>query len=94
MVMKPGFHHPLVFRSYAAAACPGCEDGEDLFGGGLSWGTAGNAGADQDAAQLGEHVFEGGLGLGAVPGLGGAAGGDVGRVVAVPGVPDDDQGVR
>src|SRR5580692_7242382 len=46
------------------------------------------------AAELGEHVLEGGFGLGAVPGLGVAAGGDGGGVVAVAGVPDDDQGVQ
>ena len=43
-------------------------------------------------AQLDEHVLEGRLGLGPVPGLGGAAVIGVGRVVAVAGVPDDDQG--
>src|SRR5689334_10590156 len=72
---------------------PGCQDGGDLPGSGVSCRTAGNAGADQDPAELGEHVLEGGLGLAGVPGLGGAAGGDAGRVVAVPGVPGDDQGV-
>jgi hypothetical protein len=72
---------------------PGCQDGRDLFGFGVSWGTAGNAGGDQDPAELGEHVLEGGPGLGGVPGFGGAAGGDAGGVVAVAGVPGDDQGV-
>ena len=43
-------------------------------------------------AEFGRHVFEGGLGLGPVPGFGLAAGGDVGGVVAVPGVPHDDEG--
>jgi hypothetical protein len=65
-----------------------------LFGFGMGWGTAGNPGADQDPAELGEHVLEGGLGRGGIPGLGGAAAGDAGRVVAVAGVPDDDQGMH
>jgi len=63
-----------------------------LLGCGVCGGTLGNAGGDQDAAELGEHVLEGGFGLGGVPGLGVPAGGDAGRVVAVPGVPGDDQG--
>ena len=63
-----------------------------MLGCGVCAGTLGNAGGDQDAAELGEHVFEGGFGLGVVPGLGVAAGGGAGPVVAVPGVPDDDQG--
>jgi CRISPR/Cas system type I-B associated protein Csh2 (Cas7 group RAMP superfamily) len=33
------------------------------------------------SAELGEHVLEGGLGLGGVPGLGVAAGGDAGRAL-------------
>jgi hypothetical protein len=64
-----------------------------LLGCGWCSGTLGNAGGDQDAAELGEHVLEGGLCLGGVPGLGVAAGGDAGRAVAVPGVSGDDQGV-
>ena len=56
--------------------------------------TAGKSGGDQDPAKLDEHVLEGRLGLGAVPGLGGAAVIDVSRVMAVPGVPQDDQGVH
>jgi hypothetical protein len=63
---------------------PGCQDGFGLLGCGLGGGTLGNAGGYQDAAELGEHVLEGGFGLGVVPGLG--------VVVVVPGVPDDDQG--
>jgi hypothetical protein len=62
-----------------------------LLGCGTCGGTLGNAGGDQDAAELGEHVLEGGFGLGGVPGLGVAAGGGAGAVVAVPGVPYDDQ---
>ena len=63
-----------------------------MLGCGLGGGTLGNAGGYQDAAELGEHVLEGGFGLGVVPGLGVVAGGDAGLVVAVPGVSDDDQG--
>ena len=58
-----------------------------------SWATAGITCRDQGPAQLDEHVLEGLLGLGPVPGLGGAAVIDVSRVVAVAGVPADDQGV-
>jgi hypothetical protein len=72
---------------------PCCQDGFGLLGCGTCGGTLGNARGDQDAAELGEHVLDGGLGLGGVPGLGMAAGGDAGRAVTVPGVPDDDQGV-
>ena len=64
-----------------------------MLGCGVRGGTPGNAGGDEDAAELGEHVLEGGFGLGVVPGLGAAAGGGAGVVVAVPGVPGDDQGV-
>src|SRR3984957_1837877 len=71
---------------------PCCQDGFGLLGCGVCAGTLGNAGGDQDAAELGEHVLEGGFGLGVVPGLGVAAGGDAGPVVAVAGVPGDDQG--
>ena len=63
--------------------CSGC---------GVCSGTLGNPGSDQDAPELGKHVLEGGFGLGGIPGLGVAAGGGAGAVVAVPGVPDDDQG--
>src|SRR5262249_15428591 len=48
---------------------PGCEHLLGLFGGGVRGGTRGNSGGDHGAAQLGEHVFEGGLGLGVIPGL-------------------------
>jgi hypothetical protein len=64
-----------------------------LLGCGVCSGTLGNARGYQDVAELGEHVLEGGFGLGVVPGLGVAACGDAGRAMAVPGVPDDDQGV-
>jgi hypothetical protein len=70
---------------------PCCQDGFGLLGCGVCGGTLGNAGGDQDAAELGEHVLEGGLALGGVPGLGVAAGGDADAVVAVSGVPHDDQ---
>ena len=70
---------------------PGCQDGFGLLWGGVCPGTLGNSGGDEDAAELGEHVLEGGFGLGVVPGLGVAAGGGAGVVVAVPGVPGDDR---
>ena len=73
---------------------PCCQDGFGLLWCGVCGGTLGNACGDQDAAELGEHVLEGGFGLGGVPGLGVAAGGDAGRAVAVPGIPHDDQGVN
>jgi hypothetical protein len=47
----------------------------------------------QGAAEFDQHVFEGRLGLVAVPRLVCAAGVDVGLVVAVPDLPDHDQGV-
>lgn len=68
---------------------PRCQDGFGWLGCEVCAGTLGNAGGDQDTAELGEHVFEGGLGLGVVPGLGTAAGGDAGRAVAVLGVSDE-----
>src|SRR5262249_26872438 len=61
---------------------PGCQYLLGLLGGGVCAGTRGNAGGDRGAAQLGEHVLEGGLGLGCVPGLVVAAGGE-----GVPGWP-------
>jgi hypothetical protein len=57
----------------------------------VSSATAGKSGGDQGAAQFDEHVLEGGLGLGPVPGLRAAAVVDVSRVVAVARVPDDGQ---
>ena len=63
-----------------------------MLAGGLSWAACGKPGGDEGPAELDEHVLEGRLDLGPVPGLAGAAVVDVGRVVAVPGVPDDDQG--
>jgi hypothetical protein len=63
-----------------------------LLGGGVCAGTRGNSGGDHGAAQLGEHVLEGGLGLGCIPGLVVAAGGEGVPGVAVPGVPGDDEG--
>ncbi len=52
---------------------PGREDGVDLLVSGLSWATARKSCRDQGPAQLDEHVLEGGLCLGAVPGLRGPA---------------------
>jgi hypothetical protein len=51
---------------------------------GLTWAAWGKSRGDYGPAQLDEHVLEGRLGLGAVPGLGGAAVIDVGGVVTVP----------
>jgi hypothetical protein len=73
---------------------PRLEDGADLLGRGLARAVWRKPGGDHRPAQLDEHVLEGGLGLGPVPELGGAAVIDVGRVVAVAGVPDDGQGVH
>jgi uncharacterized protein (DUF433 family) len=39
---------------------PCCQDGCDLGGFGISGGTAGNAGADQGAAEFGQHVLKAG----------------------------------
>jgi len=79
--------------SYLCGGCvPGCQHLLGLLGGGVCAGTRGNSGGDHGAAQLGEHVLEGGLGLGCVPGLVVAAGGEGVPGVAVPGVPGDDEG--
>ena len=92
-IMRTDFADRRAGVSQLRGCCvPCCQDGFGLLGGGVCAGTLGNAGGDQGAAELGEHVFEGGFGLGVVPGLGVAAGGGAGPVVAVPGVPDDDQG--
>ena len=53
-----------------------------------------NSCCDKGSAELGEHVFEGGVVLVGVPGLVGAAAGEVVGVVAVQRVPDDDEAVR
>jgi hypothetical protein len=53
-----------------------------LLGCGLARAAWWKTGGDHRPAQLDEHVLEGGLGLGPVPGLGGAAVIDVGGVVA------------
>jgi len=69
---------------------PRLRDGADLLGCELTWESGSISGRDHGPAELDEHVLEGGLGLGAVPGLGGAAVIDVGWVVAGAGVLDDD----
>jgi len=56
----------------------------------LTWGNGRKPGCDDGLAQLEDHVFERGFGLGPVPGLGGGPVGDVGGVVPVQGVPGDD----
>jgi len=50
-------------------------------------------GGDEDAAELGEHVGGGRLGLGGVPGRAGAVIGDVGGVVPGGGVPGGGDGL-
>src|SRR6266566_3277598 len=70
---------------------PCCQDVLSFLGCGWCAAGPGNPGGDHDAAELGEHVLEGGLGFGGVPRLGRAAAGNVGVVVTVPGVPDHDQ---
>jgi hypothetical protein len=75
------------FRSYAAAACHAARMALVFLGCGACGGTLGNARGDQEAAELGEHVLEGGLGLGGVPGLGVAAGGDAGRAAVLAELP-------
>src|SRR5262249_48452920 len=71
---------------------PGCQHLLGLLVGGVCTGTPGSSGGDHGAGQLGEHVLEGGLSLGCVPGLVVAAGGEGVPGVAVPGVPGDDEG--
>src|SRR6266511_3505764 len=71
---------------------PGQPDGLDFFQGGVFGLSGPKSGGDEDAAELGEHVCGGGVGLGAVPGPAGAVGGDVVGVVAGGGVPADRQG--
>src|SRR5215471_13658292 len=83
---------PSRLSQLCGCCVPGCQHLLGLLGGGVCAGTRGNSGGDHGAAQLGEHVLEGGLGLGAVPGLVTAARGEGVPGVAVPGVPGDDQG--
>ena len=59
----------------------------------MSCGNAGNSGCDKCSAEFGEHVFEGDVVLVRVPGLIGAAAGEVVGVVAVQRVPEDDEAV-
>src|SRR4029077_13231563 len=59
----------------------------------LSCGNTRNSRCDKGSAELGDHVLEGWGGLGGVPGLLVAAAGEVVAVVAVQGVPDDDEAV-
>ena len=59
----------------------------------MSCGNSGNLCCDKGSAEFGEHVFERGLVLVPVPGLCAAAGVEVVGVVAVQGVPDDDEAV-
>src|SRR5262249_33566358 len=70
---------------------PGQADGLDFCWGGLVGVSGSESGGDEDAAELGEHVGGGGVGLGAVPGSACAGGGDVVGVVACGGVPADRQ---
>src|SRR5271166_4998939 len=66
----------------------------DYVGVGSIWCGARKSSGDEGAAELGEHVFEGGFGLVVVPGLGGVAAGEVVGVVAGQRVPDDHQGLH
>src|SRR5215470_1944132 len=84
--------HATGVSQLCGCCVPGCQYLLGLLGGGVCAGTRGNSGGDHGAAQLGEHVLEGGLGLGCVPGLVVAAGGEGVPGVAVPGVPGDDEG--
>ena len=56
-------------------SCGGCGAGQlvvaDYVGVGPIWGNRRKSGGDEGAAELGEHVLEGGLGLLVVPGLAG-----------------------
>src|SRR6266540_3860586 len=70
---------------------PGQADGLDFCLGRLFGSSGSKSGGDEDAAELGEHVGGGGVGLGAVPGPVGAVGGDVVGLVAGGGVPADRQ---
>jgi hypothetical protein len=72
---------------------PGVLDGADFGVSGPERGVGRKSGGDDDAAELGSHVGEGGLGLRRVPGRGLAPVGGVGRVVSVQRVPDDDDRV-
>ena len=56
----------------------------------VAWADGGKSGLEELAAELGEHVDDGGLVLGAVPRAEEAAA-DVGGVVAEAGVPADQQ---
>lgn len=56
-------------------------------------GNAANLCCDKGSAELDQHVFEGRLVLGAIPGLGGAAPGEVVAMVAIQGVPEYDEAV-
>jgi len=75
----------------------GCRAGQFVVavftGIGLSCVNARNSCCDKASAKLGEHVFEGDVVLVRVPGLIGAAAGEVVGVVAVQRVPDDDEAV-
>src|SRR5260221_7165910 len=63
----------------------------DLIVWGVAWADGGNSGLEELAAELGEHVGDGGFTLGAVPRAEQAALADVGGVVAEAGVPADQQ---
>src|SRR5574337_1594179 len=78
--------------------CGGCGAGQfvvsDYVGVGPIWRSRGKSGGDEGAAELGEHVFEGGFGPLVVPGFGGVAAGEVVGMVAGHRVPDDHQGLH
>src|SRR6266540_1534189 len=83
-----GYSGVLRFRlgSQVSLLCrwvlPGQADGLDFCQGRLFGPSGSKSGGDEDAAELGEHVGGGWVGLGAVPGPAGAVGGDVVGLVA------------
>ncbi|WP_239313739.1 hypothetical protein, partial [Frankia sp. Cj3] len=60
----------------------------------MIWANRGKSGCDQGSAQLDDHVFEGWFGLAALPRLSEPAGEHVLGLLAVQGIPDDDQGLH
>jgi hypothetical protein len=82
----------LVFRGYAAAACHAARTALVCSGVGFAPEPLEMRAVIRARRSWVSMSWKGGFGLGSVPGLGVAAGGDAGLAVAVPGVPHDDQG--